>query len=159
MQKLQGSRFDVSGSHDCLDVSAHVKIAFDIHAQWIAGGDEVFQDDIDHVLVEDLNVAERVYIKLQALQFDATLVWNVLDSDRGEIRKIGERADRGEFGNLEVDLDLVAGKLVRKRIERKELHLRARRRLNVETLLVRHQAGILTDQEASLKQNHWSYII
>ena len=52
------------------------------------------------------------------------------------VRKIRERADGGKLGDLEVDLDFAAGKLVRKRVKRKEFHLLARCRLNVETLLI-----------------------
>jgi hypothetical protein len=48
----------IAGPHDGLYVSAHVKITFDLNAQRIAGGDKVFEDDIDDVLVKDLHVAE-----------------------------------------------------------------------------------------------------
>jgi hypothetical protein len=51
-------RFGVTGAHDGLDVSTDVKVAFDVYAQWITGGDEVFQDDVDYVLVENLYVPE-----------------------------------------------------------------------------------------------------
>ena len=135
-------RFDVSGAHYCLDVSADVKVAFDVYAQWIAGGDEVFQDDIDHVLVEDLHVPEGVYVELQSLELDATFVRNIRDPDRREVGKVRERADRRELGNLEIDFDFAAGKLVRKRFQRKQVHLRARRRLNIG---YSHRATILTE--------------
>lgn len=104
-----------------------MKIAFDVDAQGIAGGDEVFEDDVDYVFVKDLDVAKRVYVELQAFQFDTTFVGNVLDADRREVREIGERADRGELRDLEIDFDFVARKLVWKRVERKQIHLRARR--------------------------------
>ena len=127
----------VTGSHDGFYVAADVEVAFDVDAQWVAGGDEVFQDDIDYVLVEDLYVAERIDVELQALQLDATLVRDVFDADGGEIGEVREWADCRELRDLEIDLDFAAGKLVRERVERKQVHLRARRRLNVETLLVR----------------------
>src|SRR6185369_14696697 len=102
----------------------------------IARSDEVFHDDVDHVLVKDLHVSERVYVELQTLQLDAAFVGNVFESDGGEVGKIRERTDRGELRDLEIDLDLAAGKLVRERVERKQIHFRTRRRLNVEALLV-----------------------
>ena len=116
-----------------------MKIAFDVHAQRITRGDEVFENDIDHVLVKDLHVTERVDVELQTLQFHAAFVGNVLESNGSEVRKVRERADRGELGNLEIDLDFIPWKLVRKSVQRKQIHLRARRGLNVETLLVRGQ--------------------
>src|SRR5215213_2690381 len=130
-------RFGVACPDDGLDVATNVEVAFDLDAQWIAGRDEVFENDVDDVLVKDLHVAKRVYVELQTLQFDTALVGNVFETDGGEIRKVGERADRGELGHLEVDLDLAAGKFVRERVERKQVHLHSWRRLNIETLLVR----------------------
>ena len=135
-------RFDVSGPDDCFDVSADVEVALDFHSQWIARGDEVFEDDVDYVLVEDLHVAERVYVELQAFQFDTTFVGNVFEPDRGEVGEVGERADGGELCDLEVDLDLVAGKLVRKRVERKEIHLFTSCRLDLKSLLIKRRWGI-----------------
>src|SRR5262245_38917690 len=62
-----GNAFLVACPHDGLDVSADVEVAFDFDAQGIAGGDEVFEDDVDYVLVEDFDVAERIYVELQTL--------------------------------------------------------------------------------------------
>ena len=132
-------RFDVSGPDDRFYISADVEVAFDFHSQWIARGDEVFEDDVDYVLVEDLHVTERVYVELQTFQFDTTFVGNVFEPDRGEVGKVGEWTDRGELRDFKFDFDLVAGKLVRKSVQRKEIHLRTGRRLNVETLLVWRQ--------------------
>ena len=116
-----------------------MKVAFDVYAQWITGGDEVFHDDVDDVLMEDFYVAEGVYVELQTLQLDTALVRNIRDPDGGEVGEVGERADGSELRNLEIDLDLTARKLVRKRVQRKEIHLRAWRGLNIKTLLVRRR--------------------
>jgi hypothetical protein len=51
-------RFGVACPHDGLDVSANVEVAFDFDAQRVAGGNEVFEDDVDYVLVKDFDVAE-----------------------------------------------------------------------------------------------------
>ena len=61
-------------------LSADVEVAFDLDAQRIAGGDEVFENDVDDVLVKDLHVAKRVDVELQTLQLDAALVRNVFDA-------------------------------------------------------------------------------
>src|SRR5687767_13252616 len=95
----------IAGPHDGLDISADVKIAFDLHTQRIARGDEVFENDIDDVLVKDLHVAKRVDVELQTLEFNAAFVGNVFETDDGEVRKIGERTDRGKLRNLEIDFD------------------------------------------------------
>ena len=52
------SLFLITCSHDCLDVSPHVKVAFNFYAQGIAGVHEVFENHIDDMLVEDLHVPE-----------------------------------------------------------------------------------------------------
>jgi hypothetical protein len=121
---VDGFLLGVAGPHDGLDISADVEVAFDFDAQRIAGSDEVFQDDIDNVLVEDLHASERVDVELQTLQLDTPLVGYVLESNGGEVRKIGERTDGGELRDLEIDLDFTARKLVGERIERKEFHFR-----------------------------------
>src|ERR1051326_1580680 len=108
-----------------------MEVAFDLDTQWIAGGDEVFENDVDDVFVEDLHIAKRVYVELQTLQLHTTLVGNVFNADSGEVGKIRERADRRELGDLEINLDLTAGKLVCERFERKQLHLRSQCRLNI----------------------------
>jgi hypothetical protein len=103
----------------------------------VAGGDEVFEDDVDDVLVEDLDVAERVDVELEALELDAALVRDVFEPEGGEVREVGEGADAGELGQLEADADLAPLVLVGEGVERVEVHLRARGGADVEPLLVR----------------------
>ena len=43
------AHFFVSGPHDSLDISPHVKVAFNLDAQGIAGAYEVFQNYVDGV--------------------------------------------------------------------------------------------------------------
>lgn len=54
----QCSLFLVTRSHHGLDVSANVKVAFKLDAQWIAGAHEIFKYHVDYVLVKDLHVAK-----------------------------------------------------------------------------------------------------
>src|SRR5216684_4528217 len=123
---------------DCrLDISALVKVAFDLDAQRIAGFHKVFEHDVDHMLMKNLHVAKRIDVELQTLQFNAAFVRNVLEANCRKIGKVRKRANAGEFRHLEFDYDFVAGKLIRKGVERIKLHLCPRRGANVETLLVR----------------------
>ena len=55
----------IACSDDGLDVAADVEVAFDLDAQRIARGDEVFKNDVDDVFVKDLYVAKRVDVELQ----------------------------------------------------------------------------------------------
>ena len=124
---MDGLLLGVGGPHDGFDISADVKVAFELHTQRIAGGDEVFQDDVDYMLVKDFHVAERIDIELQTLQLNTTLVRDVFDPNRGEVGEIRERADRRELRDLEIDLDFAPWKFVREGVERKEIHFRSRR--------------------------------
>src|SRR5215211_7047352 len=72
-------------AHGRLDVAADVEVAFDVDLKGVAGADEVFEDDVDDVLVEDFDVAERVDVELEALEFHAALVRHVLDAEGGEV--------------------------------------------------------------------------
>ncbi len=119
-----------------LDVPAHVEVALDLDAQRIAGLHKVFEDHIDDMLVKNFYLAKRIDVKLQTLQFDAALVRRVLQPNRGKVGKIRERTNAGELWNVEFDLNLAAGKFISESVERIEIHLRARRRLNVEALWV-----------------------
>src|SRR5262245_6357351 len=106
----------ITRPHHSLDVSSDVKIAFNFHPQRITGSNKIFKDDVNHMLVENLYVPERVDIELQTLQLDTTLVGHVFDSDCGEIRKVRERANSRKLGNLEVDANLFSGILIGKRV-------------------------------------------
>ena len=101
------------------DISANVKVAFDLHTQRIASLHKVFENDVDYVLVENLHVSKRVDIELQTLELNAKLVGNVFDSDSGEIRKVRERADGRELGDFEADPYFASGKFVGESSERR----------------------------------------
>ena len=68
----------VVGPDDGLDVAADVEVAFDLDTQWITGGDEVFKNYVDDVLVKDLYVAKRIDVELQTLQLDTALIMNII---------------------------------------------------------------------------------
>ena len=102
----------------------------------ITGFHKVVENYIDYMLVKNLNVAKRIDVELQTFQFNTAFVRNVLKANGRKVGKVRKRADAGELRHLEIDFDFAAGKLVRKGVERIKLHLCARRRANVETLLI-----------------------
>src|SRR5947209_16792545 len=118
----------VTGAHDRLDVAADVEVAFDVDFYGVARRDEVFEDDVDDVLVENLHVAERVDVELQTFEFHATLRGDVLDAEGREVREVREGADACEFGQLKLDANLTSRVVVGEGVERVEIHLVARRR-------------------------------
>ena len=113
-----------------------MEVAFEFNSKRITRFYKVFENDIDHVLVEDLDLSERIDIELQALELYTPFVRNVLQPDHRKIRKLRKWADRRELRHLELDPDLSTGELVRERIERKEVHFLTRRRLDIEALQV-----------------------
>ena len=94
---------------------------------------EVLQNPIDDVFVEDPNRSKCIDIKLERLQFDAELVWYVVDLDSCEVRKIGERTDRRKLRTRERDVYLAAFMLVLKGIELRKIHLIKRRLFDYES--------------------------
>src|SRR3989442_309951 len=120
--------------HRRFDIPAHVEVTFNIDAQRIAGFHKVFENHINRVFVKDFYLAKRVDVELQTLQFDATLVRHILDPNRRKVRKVREGTDASKLRHFKLNLDLAAGKLIRKSVERIKVHLFARRRANIKTL-------------------------
>ena len=69
----------------------------DSHPPWFASCTQLVEDPIDHRLEIDPLVSKRVVVKLQALQLDAELVWDVLKIDSREVRIARLRANAREF--------------------------------------------------------------
>ena len=94
----------VSGCDDRLDAAAHRKVADDGHAPRLAGGNQVVEDLVGHVLVEDAPVAELDEVILQRLELDAARAGRIRDADLAEIGQPRLGAYRGEFGARDRDL-------------------------------------------------------
>jgi len=75
-------------SHQRLDISPHVEVPFNSHAQRITGLYKVLEDHIDDVLVKYFHFAERIDVHLQTLELDAAFVRNVNQPQRRKIRKV-----------------------------------------------------------------------
>ena len=113
----------VPRSYNRLDVPANVKVAFKLHTQGVTSPDEVLENNVDDVFMKDLHLSKRIDVELQTLQFNASLIRNILQANGGEIGKIGKRTDGSELGDLEVDLYLATRKLIGEGVERKQIHL------------------------------------
>lgn len=70
------------------------------------GAHDVVDDLIGDGFMEGALVAEAPGIELQAFQFDTKLVGDVVDNQHREIRLAGQRAQAGEFGHLDMDLEI-----------------------------------------------------
>ena len=119
--------FCITSFYDSLDVSANVEVAFNLHAQGIACLNEIFENDVDNVFVKNLHLSKRIDVQLQAFEFDATLVWDVLQSNSCEIREIGKGTDGRELGNLKIYFDFATREFVSESVQRKQIHFLARR--------------------------------
>lgn len=53
---LHCSLLSIACPHDSLDISAHVKVAFDLQTQRIGGANKVLKNYVNYVLVENLYV-------------------------------------------------------------------------------------------------------
>jgi uncharacterized repeat protein (TIGR01451 family) len=98
------SRLAVFGHHIGEDAAAHVELGGQPHEARIGGPHQIVEDAVGDVLVEVAFLAERPHVQLEALQFDAALVRDVVQIQGGEVRLAGLRAQAGEFGDFHVDV-------------------------------------------------------
>jgi len=95
--------------HGCEDPAAHVEPGGQAHETRLGGGDQVIQDAVGDILVEMALIAERPDVQLQAFQFDALFIRDVIQYQRGEIRLAGLGAQTGELRDLHVDMVIALG--------------------------------------------------
>jgi len=81
------------------------------------GGDQVVENSVGDGLVEGTLVAVRPDVELEALQFDAEMVGDVIEKQRREIGLAGLWAQAGEFGNLHVDVEIAVDRGIREGFE------------------------------------------
>lgn len=93
----------MGGCDDGVNVAADGEVAGDRDFVWIQKVDQVLNDDVGDVFVKDLLIAEAIDVKLQRFEFNAVCVGNVLDANRGEVRKAAAWAQAREFGAGELD--------------------------------------------------------
>ncbi len=86
------------------DAAAHIEFCGEAHEARLRGGDQIIQDAVGHVFVEMALVAERPDVELEAFEFDAGGIGNIVEYQRGEIRLAGLGAQTGELGNFHVNV-------------------------------------------------------
>ena len=108
----------VFGDHIGENAAAHVELGGEAHEARLGRGDQVVEDAVGDVLVEVAFLAERPHVELQALQFDALLVGDVVEDQRREIRLAGFGAQAGEFRDLHMDMVVALRVRVREGFQR-----------------------------------------
>ena len=109
----------VGRGDDSLDAAADGKIADDRHAARLACGHQVVEDLVGDRLVEDAAVAELDHVVLQRFQLDAAIAGHIGDADFAEVGEAGLRAERGELGTVDRDLEVAFGPGIGKCLERR----------------------------------------
>ena len=54
-------------SDNRLDVSANVKVSFNLNAQRVTGPDEILENHVDDMFMKDFHLSKRIDVELQAL--------------------------------------------------------------------------------------------
>ena len=98
------ARFALFGHHVGEDAAAHVEFCGEAHEARLEGGDQVVQDAVGDSFVEMPLVAERPDIQLEAFQFDALLVRDVIQHQCGKVGLAGFGAQAGKFWDLHMDM-------------------------------------------------------
>ena len=86
------------------DAAAHVEFCRETHETRLSSSNQIIQNAVGHVFVEMAFLTERPHVQLEAFQFNAILVGDVIQDQRGEIRLAGFRTQAGEFRNFHVDV-------------------------------------------------------
>src|SRR5678815_2318797 len=102
---------------DGLHAATDGKVADHRHASGHTRGDEVVEDLIGHGLEEDAAVAKFKHVVLQRFQLDAAVAGHIRNADFAEVGKPGFRADRGELGTVDRDLEVALGTRIWKRLQ------------------------------------------
>lgn len=89
------------GGHRGCDAAAHVELGGQAHEARRDRPAQVAQDPVGDGLVELAAVAERPDVSLQAFQFNAQAVGHVFNQQVGEVGLAGQRAQAGEFGDVD----------------------------------------------------------
>jgi diguanylate cyclase (GGDEF)-like protein len=102
--------FAVLGDDIGENAATHVELGSQTHEARVGGAHQIIEDAVGDVFVEVAFLAERPDVQLQALQFDATLIGDVVQIQRGEVGLAGFRAQTGELGDFHVDV-VIAGRI------------------------------------------------
>jgi len=107
----------VFGHHIGEHAATHVKFGCEAHEAWLRGSDQVIQNAVGDGFVKSAFVAERPDVKLEAFEFDAGLIRDVIQIQSGEIRLAGLGTQAGEFRDFHMDVEIATGLRVFKGFE------------------------------------------
>ena len=102
------ARFAVFRHHVGEDAAAHIELAGEAHETGVGGLGQVVQDAVGDILVEVALVAEGPDVELEAFQFHAAPVRDVVQEQGGEVRLAGFWAQAGELRDFDVDVVIPA---------------------------------------------------
>jgi hypothetical protein len=84
---------------NCLDATPYVKIAFDFHAEWLTGSDEIAEDFIGHKLMKNTHIAIGIDIEFKRFELDEVPVWDIRYPQGRKIWLTRHGTDTGKLGN------------------------------------------------------------
>jgi hypothetical protein len=101
--------FLVIGADLGCNAAAGGELRGDPHPPGAAGRNKVIEDIVGQPFIEDALVAETLHIVFETLEFNALLVWYILNRDLPEIRLSGLWTDAGKLRAVDRDGIVPAG--------------------------------------------------
>ena len=99
------------------NAATYVELGGQTHEARLQGFDEIVKDAVGDGFVKTALVAERPDVELQAFEFDAGFLGDVVENQGGEVRLSGHRAQAGEFGNFHMDVEIPLWRRVREGLQ------------------------------------------
>src|SRR5665213_881255 len=129
---LFASLLNVMCGHAGTEPAARGEIARNGEAHGIAGFHDIAREAVDRILLKDAQIAVGERVHLKRFQLQTKLVGDVVHRDRAEIGQAGFGTDRSKL--RDVDLDFIAGKLVRPGFDFRQFCVDPRRRVLIGVL-------------------------
>ena len=96
---------------------AHVELGGQAHESWSRSSDQIIENLIRNRLVKRTLVTVRPDIQLEALEFYAFAIGNIIEVQSGKIGLTGFGTKAGELGNLHADQKVPFRMRVRERFQ------------------------------------------
>lgn len=94
-----------------------VEVPYDRHRPRTASLRQVVEDTINHVLVKGPFPTKRPEVELEGFQLNTDLIRHIANTNGGEVRLAGARADAGKLWTLHADLIIPSGPRVGKGLQ------------------------------------------
>src|SRR5689334_5425902 len=86
--------------------ATYIKPGGQAHESWLGSCYQVIEDAVGDGFVKTAFIPERPDIQLEALEFHAFLVRDIVQGEHGKIRLTSFRAQACEFGDFHVDMKI-----------------------------------------------------